>query len=139
MQLDEISVLSEDLRHQALIHPSREVFFPNACVDRVFWELTIADRVILGFDILTMENSKPCTWGTSGYELDGDLLAKRWDVCVTLSLQLAMRDLGRIGALSGLKPPFDDVYYAIVAIDQKGWTKMLHEPRSIVVRRSPDK
>lgn len=108
-------------------------------MERVFWELSIADRVILGFDILTVEGSKPCIWGSSAYELDEDLLKRPWDECVTLSLQLALSALSRIAALSGLKPPFDDVYYAIVSVDQREHTKRLHEPKSITVRRNREK
>jgi hypothetical protein len=113
VDLKELALLSEDVRSKALIHPSREVFLPNECVERVLWELTIADRAILGFDILTIERSKPCIWGTSAYATEDQLPTKPWHDFIVRSLQLAIRDLGRITALSGLKPPFNDVWYAI--------------------------
>ena len=130
MNLHDLTLLSEDLRLKALILKSREVLLPQSVIARVLWELAMADRVILGYDIIIVEGGGPSIHGQTDYDDEVDLDATAWSQCVLTSLRLALRDLGRLQDISGLKPPHDDVWYAVSHLQPSDWDRMrLSMPR----------
>ena len=133
MDLRQYNMLSEELRSNSLVYePSRELFWPNQYVEQVLRELAAGNLAILGLDIITIEEeAKPCIQGTSAYQLEEEFAGKCWRDRVDLSLQLALRDFGRIESLSDLKPPFENVYFAVVAVDQAERIKLSFSPRMI--------
>jgi hypothetical protein len=135
MDLKEYQALPENLRSMAFVHvSSKEVFWPNPYVEQVVRALADCDRAILGFDIITIEQgAMACIRGTGAYRLEEETAGRAWRDCVNISLRFAVRDLGRIEALSGLGPPFGNLYYAVVTANQAEYTKLLLLPRTIWV------
>lgn len=131
--LEHLSVVSDELRRRAHII-NDEALWPKSVVIEVLREIAAADRVILGFDIVSMSLLKgwrPSVYGTSAYDSELDLKC-RWEECVQASLTLALRDVKRTKELSELGPPRDeddDVWYSIVSISRGEQAKIRHEQR----------
>ena len=135
MDLSEYNIFSAELRSKGFVYvPSAEVFWPSRYVVEVLRELAASERAVLGFDIIAIEaDFKPCLHGTSAYSLEKESAGRSWRDCVDISLQLALRDLDHVKALSGVDPLCNDVYYAVVAADQVEYAKLILSPNTIWV------
>jgi hypothetical protein len=89
----------------------------------VLRELAQKDRVILGFDIVTLEATAngwaPCIIGESTYDMGLEISTGSWNESVAHSLQLALRDLERAAEADSSPNVDDGTWYAIVTSDQE--------------------
>jgi len=119
MREDEI--VSEQLRQRAWVWDNGEVCWNRDDIESAVHEVADAGLVVLGFDIierLSGDRQKP--WGTSGYDMDAFLRSKPWAECVTLARDLAIKDVRDTQRLTGERPPFSDLWYCVVTVDQLG-------------------
>jgi hypothetical protein len=121
----ETAFVSEALRSVARISESGEVCWSGDHIVDVLAELAAANRVILGFDILTFERaSAPVDWGTSSYSITIDLTKESWDEPVKRSLKFALEDVSRTTDLSGLEPPFNTVWYCVSSVSPEEYRRL---------------
>lgn len=133
----EDEMVSEPLRLSAHVLDNGEVCWGGDDIVAALREIAGAGQVILGFDMLEpLSGGKLRPWGTSGYSVDSFLESKPWDECVTLALDAAIRDVHDTQRLTGLKPPYSDLWYCVTSVDQLGEAKLRKLPREIWVRRS---
>ena len=96
-----------------------EVYWKYSKIREALKNRAAARRVILGFDIVEFVNGASHLWGASSYSLDGELRARSWNECVARGLELSLHDVDRTRQLTGLEPPFDDLWFTIVDISSR--------------------
>jgi hypothetical protein len=122
MREDEI--VSEQLRQRAWVWENGEVCWNGDDIERALQEMADSGLVVLGFDIIErISGGGKQPWGTSGYEMDALLRSKPWAECVTLARDLAIKDVSDTQRLTGEKPPYSDLWYCVVTVDQLGARK----------------
>ncbi|MGC1759341.1 MAG: hypothetical protein WA742_08310, partial [Candidatus Cybelea sp.] len=91
--------------------------------------------VILGFEILEpLPEDTLNVWGWSGFEVDAFLESTPWNDCVRLALDAAITEVRDTRRLTGLEPPFSDLWYLVTSVDQLGEAKLRKLPKTIFVR-----
>jgi len=119
MREDEI--ISKQLRQRAWVWDNGEVCWNGDDIESALQEMANSGLVVLGFDIIErLSGDRKKLWGTSGYEMDALLWSKPWAECVTLARDLAIKDVRDAQRLTGLKPPYSDLWYCVVTVDQLG-------------------
>jgi hypothetical protein len=135
MREDEI--VSEPLRQKAHVMDNDEVCWGGDDIEAALREIADAGQVILGFEILEpLSEGKLKVWGWSGFEMDAFLESTPWNECVRLALDAAITEVRDTRRLTGLEPPFSDLWYLVTSVDQLGQAKLRKLPREIWVRRS---
>lgn len=115
----QLSIFPPSLRSEARIIGD-ELLWPRLHVARALSYVARASLVVLGYDIVSFpKGSKPSVNGQSSYEMDSELTSKAWEEVVVRSLELALRDLNRTRELTGLHPPYDDIWYSIDIISRE--------------------
>jgi hypothetical protein len=113
-------LISADLRSKARELPGGgELCWNWKDIKEVLRELAASSRLILGFDIFTFPPQDDGTVfhrGVSGYSVDAEIKSRSWREVVALSLQLALRDLGRTAELSYISGPLDEVWYSVTTM-----------------------
>jgi hypothetical protein len=133
MREDEI--VSEQLSQKAWVWENDEVCWNGDDIESALQEMAESALVVLGFDIVErLSGGKKKSWGTSGYEMDVLLRSKPWRGCVILARDLAIKDVRDTQRLTGLKPPYPDLWYCVVTVDQVRARKL--EGGVILVRES---
>lgn len=133
----EDQVVSEPLRLKAHILPNGEVCWGGDDIEAALREIADAGQVILGFDIIEpLSGGKLRDCGTSGYQMDQLLESEPWDECVTLALDLSIKDVRDTLRLTGLKAPWSDLWYCVCSVDQLREAKLRQLPNRIIVKRS---
>jgi hypothetical protein len=131
MREDEI--VSEQLRRRAWVWENGEVCWNGDDIESALQEIADAGLVVLGFDIIEgRSGGRKKPRGTSGYDIDPLLRSGAWTDCVTLARDLAIRDVRDTQRLTGEKPPYSDLWYCVVTVDQLGIRKL--EGGAIFVR-----
>jgi len=122
---ENLALVSVELRSEAYVHRGGEAFWPRSCIEQVFRELAHKNRVILGFDIVTLwpsaDGLAPEIGGGSTYDMGSDMRTRSWDEAVGLSLQLALHDLDQLTLSSSAD---SDSWFAVVATDRESWCEL---------------
>lgn len=135
MREDEI--VSELLRLRAHVLPNGEVCWGGDDIEAALREIADAGQVVLGFEILEpLSEGKLRVWGWSGFEMDTYLQSTPWIECVRLSLDAAIAEVRDTRRLTGLEPPFSELWYLVTSVDQLGQAKLRKLPNTILVRRT---
>jgi hypothetical protein len=117
----EDQMVSEPLRIKAHVRPNGEVCWGGDDIVAALREVADAGQVILGFEILEpLSEGKVKVWGWSGYEMDAFLDSVPWNECVRLALDAAIKDVRDTKRLTGLEPPYSDLWYLVTSIDRLG-------------------
>lgn len=119
-------LVSEELRKKALVLESGKACWRGVDIEAALKEVTSAGQVILGFDIcdrLPDGTLKDC--GASGFQMEQILPRAPWEECVSMSLALAVRDVRDTKRLTGLDPPFAELWYCVVALDRVSLARYL--------------
>jgi hypothetical protein len=133
MREDEI--VSEPLRLRAHVLPNGEVCWAGDDIEAALREIADAGQVILGFEILEpLPEDTLNVWGWSGFEVDAFLESTPWNDCVRLALDAAITEVRDTRRLTGLEPPFSDLWYLVTSVDQLGEAKLRKLPKTIFVR-----
>ncbi|HEX3368238.1 MAG TPA: hypothetical protein VHS56_01565 [Candidatus Cybelea sp.] len=119
-------LVSQELGKRALVSESGKACWRGTDIEAVLRELTDAGQVVLGFDIcerLADGTLKDC--GASGFQMEQILQRVPWEECLAMSLALAVRDVRDTKRLTGLEPPFADLWYCVVALDRVSLARYL--------------
>ena len=115
----EDQIVSEALRRKAHVQPNGEVGRGGDDIEDALREIADAGQVILGFEIFEpLSEGKLRAWGGSGYEIDAFLESVPWNECVRLALDAAIKDVRDTKRLTGLAPPYSDLWFLISSVDQ---------------------
>lgn len=121
----EDKIVSETLRQSAWVWENDEVCWNGDDIESALHGIADAGLVTLGFDIIErVSGGKKKPWGTSGYEMDAFLKSRPWTECVAFARDLAIKDVKDTERLTGLKPPYSDLWYCVVTVDQLGARKL---------------
>jgi hypothetical protein len=114
--LIEYQIVSDHLRRRAKVL-NGEVLWPWADVLTVLEELAAGGRVILGYDMFIFPGSGvgPQEVGSCDFSSDLQLDCSTWRDTVNASLVRARETLAHTADRTGLQPPFDDLWFAVVA------------------------
>ena len=133
MREDEI--VSEPLRLRAHVLPNGEVCWAGDDIEAALREIADAGQLILGFEILeSLPEDTLNVWGWSGFEVDAFLESTPWNDCVRLALDAAIAEVRDTRRLTGLEPPFSNLWYLVTSVDQLGEAKLRKLPKTIFVR-----
>jgi hypothetical protein len=94
-----------------------EVYWKYSRIREALTDIAAARRVILGFDIVEFVNGAGRIWGSSDHSRDGDVRPGSWDDRVERGLQLSLRDVDHIRDLTGLEPPYDNLWFTVADIE----------------------
>lgn len=124
-------LVSEELRKKALVLANGDLCWRGADIEAALKEITDAGQVVLGFDIyerLSDGTLKDC--GTSGFQMEQILQRAPWGECISMSLALAVRDVRDTKRLTGVEPPFTELWYCVVALDRVSLARYLRGENS---------
>jgi hypothetical protein len=115
----EDQIVSESLRRKAHGQPNGEVAWGGDDIEAALREIADAGQVILGFEIFEpWPGDKLKAWGCSGYQIDPFLESMSWNECVRLALDAAIKDVRDTKRLTGLEPPYSDLWFLVSSVDQ---------------------
>jgi hypothetical protein len=135
----EDQIVSEALQLKAHVLPNGEVCWRGDDVETALREIANAGQVILGFDILEpLSGEKLRDWGTSAFDMGLSLQSKSWKECVALSHELALKDVRDTQRLTGLKPPYDDLWYLVVTVGPEEAAELTLPNATLNVTRKGD-
>lgn len=130
----EDKIVAEELRRRAWVLDNDEVCWNGDDIESALCEIADAGLVILGFDIFErLSGGKIRAWGTSAYEMDASLQAKTWGECIPLARDLAIKDVRDTQRLTGLKPPYSDLWYCVVTVDELEARKLSAVDKTIMI------
>ncbi len=124
-------LVSAELGKKALVLESGKACWRGADIEAALKEITGAGQVVLGFDIFERRSGgtlKDC--GTSGFQMEQILQRVPWEECISMSLALAVRDVRDTKRLTGLEPPFAELWYCVVALDRVSLARYLRGENS---------
>lgn len=132
----EDEIVSEPLKLKAHLHPHGDVCWSGNDIEAALGEISLAGRVILGFDIVEpLPRGKVRLWGASDYDMEIALRSKSWNECIAHSYELAIKAVRDTRRLTGLEPPYGDLWYCVVTTDRVDGTQV--EPMNREQWRDP--